>query len=424
MKKQLIALGLAAFFAGTVQAATMPEKEVGLLLGGTWLDNDATGHENELNPTFGVRYGQRLGTSTNFFSDLTYTPYSWKYGSGSGVSGDGDLYTLRGGMEWLFSKQPKYNWFLSGGLGGMYVNMDNGGDSFTRPLLSVGVGQAWEVGANDAIRWEVRADQSFGNGDLPNASLTNIQALVGYSWGLGAPLDSDGDGVIDRRDQCPNTPKGAKVDVKGCPIDSDGDGVYDGLDQCPGTPAGVKVDSKGCPLDSDGDGVTDDKDKCPNTPRGEKVNDEGCPLDTDGDGLVDSVDKCPTVYAKTADGCPLPPPPPEPKKLILEGVNFDNDKSTLRPDAIGILDKAAIALKEWGDVKVEIAGYTDSVASDEYNQALSERRANAVRDYLVSKGIAADRLTAKGYGETNPIADNSTAEGRAMNRRVEMVQQQ
>jgi OOP family OmpA-OmpF porin len=138
---------------------------------------------------------------------------------------------------------------------------------------------------------------------------------------------------------------------------------------------------------------------------------------------VDSVDKCPTVHAKTADGCPPPPPPPEPKPLVLEGVNFDNDKATLRPDAIGILERAAIALKEWGNVKVEIAGHTDAVASDDYNQALSERRANAVRDFLISRGIAADRLTARGYGESQPIADNGTEEGRAQNRRVELVPQ-
>lgn len=428
MKKQLITLGLAALLAGSVQAATMPEKEIGLLLGGTYIDRDAVGHDDRFNPTFGVRYGQRLGTSTNFFSDLTYTPFSWEFGSGGqrggNISGDGDLYTLRGGLEWLFSQQSKYNWFLAGGLGAMHVDMDNGGPEFTRPMLSVGVGQAWEVGANDAFRWEIRADQSVGGNDsLSGSSLTNVQALLGYSWGLGAPLDTDGDGVIDRHDQCPNTPKGAKVDAKGCPIDSDGDGVFDGIDQCPGTPPGVKVDSKGCPLDSDGDGVTDDKDKCPNTPMGEKVNADGCPLDTDGDGIVDSADACPTVYAKTADGCP-PPPPPAPKTLTLEGVNFDNDKATLRPEAMVILDQAAETLKEWGDVKVEVAGHTDSSASDAYNLQLSERRANAVRDYLISKGVAAERLTAKGYGESMPVADNSTAEGRFKNRRVELVPQQ
>ena len=168
MKKQLLAAGLAALLAGNVQAAVMPEKEVGLLLGGTWIDEDAVGDDSQFNPTLGVRYAQRLGTSTNFFTDFTYTPFSWEYGSGrTRVDGDGDLYTLRGGLEWLFSQQPKYNWFLAGGLGAMYVNMDNGGDDFTRPMLSLGVGQAWEVGANDAMRWELRADHRSATATCP-----------------------------------------------------------------------------------------------------------------------------------------------------------------------------------------------------------------------------------------------------------------
>ena len=422
MKQKIIALSLATLLAGVAQAATMPEKEFGLLLGGTWIDEDAVGNDDQTNPAFGVRYGQRLGTSTNFFSDLTYTPFSWQAGKSSG---DGDLYTLRGGMEWLFSQQAKYNWFMSGGLGAMHVAMDSGGPEFTRPLLSFGIGQAWEIGLNDAFRWEVRTDQSFGNDSLPNSSLTNIQALLGYSWGIGAPLDSDSDGVIDRRDQCPNTPKGARVDVKGCPIDSDGDGVFDGLDMCPDTPAGVKVDSQGCPLDSDGDGVPDYKDKCPNTPKGEKVTAEGCPVDTDGDGVVDSADACPTVPAPgTADGCPPPPPAQEPKKLTLDGVNFDNDKAILRPEALGILNNAAATLKEWGNAKVEVAGHTDAMSDDGYNLKLSQRRASAVRDYLISQGVAAERLTAKGYGEASPVADNNTEEGRFKNRRVELIPQQ
>ncbi|HYP67207.1 MAG TPA: OmpA family protein [Thiobacillaceae bacterium] len=245
-----------------------------------------------------------------------------------------------------------------------------------------------------------------------------------------APVDSDGDGVVDGKDKCPNTPAGRKVDANGCELDSDGDGVVDGLDKCPNTPAGRKVDANGCELDSDGDGVVDGLDKCPNTPAGRKVNADGCELDSDGDGVVDDLDKCPTVPAATADGCPppapaaAPEPPPPPKKLVLEGVNFDNDSAKLHYAADEILDKAAATLKEWGDVKVEVAGYTDSVNTDEYNLELSNRRANAVRDYLISKGIDASRLTAKGYGESNPIADNGTAEGRAKNRRVELIPQQ
>ncbi len=205
------------------------------------------------------------------------------------------------------------------------------------------------------------------------------------------------------------------------PVDSDGDGVVDSKDKCPGTPAGRKVNADGCELDSDGDGVVDGADKCPITPAGRKVNADGCELDSDGDGIVDGDDKCPTVYAKTADGCPLPAAAPEPKKLELQGVNFDFDRAALRPDAFGALDADVAALKERSDVKVEVAGHTDSRGSDEYNVNLSQRRAEAVRNYLISKGIAADRLTAKGYGESQPVADNATDEGRFKNRRVELV---
>jgi OOP family OmpA-OmpF porin len=412
-----------ALTAGTANAADMPERELSLLLGGGYVDGDMTGEgADRVHPILGVRYGQRLGTATNLFGDLTYTSVD---GARSGV-GDGNLMNLRGGLEWLFSQQDRYNWFLAGGLG--LMNMQSDGPDFTRPLVSLGIGQAWEIGVNDALRWEVRADQSFGNGDLPdrtgNSGLSNVQALVGYSWGLGAPLDSDGDGVPNRMDQCPNTPTGAKVDTKGCPLDSDGDGVFDGLDQCPATPAGVKVTGNGCPVDTDGDGIADYKDKCPTVPA--PGTPEGCPLDTDGDGVLDAKDACPTVAAPgTADGCPpKAAEPAAPKKLTLDGVNFDNDSAKLRPESTAVLDNAAATLKEWGEVRVEVAGHTDSTSSDEYNVDLSQRRADAVRAYLIDKGVAADRLTAKGYGEANPVADNATEEGRFKNRRVELVPQQ
>lgn len=425
-KSHLPSLLAGMLLLGSVQAADMADRELGLLLGGAFGSDRLVGSKDgEINPLIGLRYGQKLGTDFNFFSDLTYVPYN---GNLSTV-GDSKVTTLRAGAEWLLSKQPRYNWFASFGAGMINVNRDIGQD-FTRPQGSVGFGQAWAVGLNDAIRWELRLDQTFGNRDLEGSGLTNYQALVGYSWGLGAPADSDGDGVPNRVDKCPNTPHGAKVDSKGCPIDSDGDGVYDGLDQCPDTPPGVKVDNRGCPLDSDGDGVADYLDKCPSTPAGVKVDGQGCPVDSDGDGVPDYLDKCPTVPAATPDGCPAPAPAaaPEPsppaKKLVLEGVNFDNDSAELRPDADEILGKAARVLKEWGDVKVEVAGYTDSNSTDEYNRDLSNRRANAVRDYLISRGVDANRLTARGYGEANPIADNATEEGRAKNRRVELVPQQ
>ncbi|MEW6132565.1 MAG: OmpA family protein [Pseudomonadota bacterium] len=363
MKTQLPVAVLSVLLAGSALAAEPAQGELGLLLGGSLVDNDMSGSEDDvLQPLIGIRYAYRLGTSTSFFSDLTHTGVN---GSRAGV-GDGKITTLRGGMEWLFSRQPRYNWFLAGGLGAVNVNTDSGPD-FTRPLLSLGVGQNWTAGMDEGFRWEFRADQSLGNDSLPGSSLTNFQALLGYSWGVGAPLDTDSDGVPDRRDLCT------------------------------GTSAGTRVDGNGCPLDSD------------------------------GDGLAGNEDKCPHLYAKTADGCPAatataaPAPTPVHGKLILEGVNFDNDLAKLRPDAIAALDRAVETLKDWGKVKVEIAGHTDSTASQSHNQALSRRRANAVRDYLIGKGIPAERLVAKGYGEDVPIADNATAEGRARNRRVELV---
>ena len=127
--------------------------------------------------------------------------------------------------------------------------------------------------------------------------------------------------------------------------------------------------------------------------------------------------------AATAEpaAAPLAAAAPAPKTLTLEGVNFDFDKSFIRQDDVTNLEQDAATLKEWGDVKVEVAGHTDSIGTDNYNMGLSLRRANAVRDYLISKGIAAENLKAKGYGESQPVADNRTAAGRFKNRRVELV---
>lgn len=178
-------------------------------------------------------------------------------------------------------------------------------------------------------------------------------------------------------------------------IDSDGDGVYDHLDQCPGTPKGVEVDEKGCPiprpapkpaaapLDSDGDGVYDDKDKCPDTPAGAQVDERGC--------------------------------------WVIRTVEFDFDKYNIKEQYYPRLNKVVGILKNIPTLRVEIAGHTDNMGTARYNQTLSEKRARAVKAYLVSKGISADRLTTVGYGLTKPVASNATEEGRAKNRRVELT---
>jgi OOP family OmpA-OmpF porin len=205
---------------------------------------------------------------------------------------------------------------------------------------------------------------------------------------------------MDGADECPNTPRGATVDSKGCPSDADGDGVYDGLDRCPDTPKGARVDASGCPIDSDGDGVWDGLDRCPDTPRGEKVDENGCPL---------AKPKAPPLFEA------------EKKTLVLEGVNFESDKATLLPESLVILDSVAASLTDWPEVRVEIGGHTDSTNTDAHNMALSDRRAEAVREYLIQKGIDASRLRAKGYGEKSHITENKTQQGRAKNRRVELT---
>ena len=172
----------------------------------------------------------------------------------------------------------------------------------------------------------------------------------------------------------------------GCPLDSDGDGVTDNLDKCPNTPKGVAVDAKGCPLDSDGDGVADYLDKCPGTPAGAKV-------DTNG---------CPEIL------------------LTLTGVNFAFNSSKIDVKSEHILDEAVTALNNAISVDIRIEGHTDSVGSEAYNLKLSQKRADAVKAYLVAHGIAASRLSTVGMGESHPVAANNTAEGRYQNRRVEL----
>jgi len=215
------------------------------------------------------------------------------------------------------------------------------------------------------------------------------------------------------------------VDAKGCPVDSDGDGVFDGIDKCPDTPRGATVDAKGCPKDSDGDGVLDGIDKCPDTPKGATVDAKGCPKDSDGDGVLDGLDKCPKTpkgVKVDAAGCPVAAPLFEEEKasLVLEGVNFETNSAVLTAGSTAVLNKVVASLKGWPEVRVEVAGHTDSVGRAAYNKTLSVKRAESVRAFLEAAGVSASRLEANGYGEEMPIADNNTDAGKAANRRVEL----
>jgi outer membrane protein OmpA-like peptidoglycan-associated protein len=235
-------------------------------------------------------------------------------------------------------------------------------------------------------------------------------------------LDSDGDGVRDSFDKCPTELEDTDgfQDNDGCPEpDNDGDGIVDGQDQCPNS-AGDQAHG-GCG-DADGDGVPDGQDLCPDKP-GPKGYD-GCP-DADGDEVPDNVDQCPDQSGTPeADGCPIDNPPlvvVESDRIRIKGnILFETGSATIQKQSLKLLDEVAIVLArnpELGPVLIE--GHTDNVGSDTLNLSLSQRRAQSVMDYLVSRGIAAQRLRAKGFGETRPIATNGTSLGRAKNRRVE-----
>jgi OOP family OmpA-OmpF porin len=265
-----------------------------------------------------------------------------------------------------------------------------------------------------------------GDGYVKEAhALTSSAAMKDFVVDVFLYPDDDGDGVPNYLDKCPDTPKGVEVDAVGCPLDTDGDGVPDYLDKCPGTPAGVKVDAKGCPIDSDGDGVPDYLDKCPGTPAGVKVDAKGCPLDSDGDGVPDYLDKCPGTprgVPVEADGCP-------PEGIVIHGnewmvegkILFAVNKANLVPEAQALLGKVVTFLKDNPQFVVEIQGHTDSTGPKAWNDTLSQMRADSVKDFLVANGIAASRLTAKGYGSSDPIDSNDTPEGRHHNRRVDFA---
>ena len=263
-----------------------------------------------------------------------------------------------------------------------------------------------------------------GSGYVKSATeLASAQPMAEFVEDVFLWPDDDGDGVANHLDKCPDTPKGVEVDAAGCPIDSDGDGVPNYLDKCPNTPAGVTVDARGCPVDTDGDGVPDYLDKCPDTPMGAKVDARGCPVDSDGDGVPDYLDKCPgTPKGVPVDdrGCPLKGIEVAGDEWFVRGrVLFDLNRATIKPEAAEVLLRVANFLRKNHQYAVEIQGNTDSTGSKAWNMELSGKRAEAVKAYLVTNGVAENRLTTRAFGPIEPITPNNTAEGRAKNRRVD-----
>jgi len=316
----------------------------------------------------------------------------------------------------------------------------------------------------DAIGLRAEARQIYYKIDVPGGTgkINHVITGAGLVFAFGAkPRDTDSDGVPDRKDACPGTPRGARVDAKGCPSDSDGDSVLDGLDKCDGTPRGCTIDRNGCPVDSDGDGVCDglDKcadtprgatvdatgcpgdddgdsvlnglDKCPGTPKGATVDATGCPSDSDGDSVLDGLDKCPNTPAGLkvdAQGCPIEVMEKETELLDtgmirLQDVNFETAKADLLPESLPVLDVVGQVLKQWPELRIEIGGHTDSRGGAAKNQKLSEARADSVKNYLTGKfpEMKPEQYTTKGYGLSRPLVPNNSVLNMAKNRRVEFV---
>ena len=310
------------------------------------------------------------------------------------------------------------------------------------PFIGIGPGWTWmedanwmtgnlSVGLNYWMneKWGITLQSDYKHnydGDkvkISNAGI-NQQLDEGGSmrWSVGVSVkfggtDTDGDGIYDKHDKCPTIPGLAEFD--GCP-DTDGDGIQDSEDDCP-LVAGP-AEHNGCP-DTDGDGIVDARDSCPNE-AGPRAN-RGCPWpDSDGDSVFDKDDECPDTPGTVANnGCPEGPSEEDMARIteLSRGIQFAFGSATFTEATPPVLDNIVAIILEYPKSSFSVEGHTDSIGTKGFNQGLSERRANAVVDYLSSRNVSSSRLSPSGLGETSPIDTNINSAGRANNRRVEIV---
>ncbi len=390
LKKLLILCSLAAWLAAPAWAGITPGSfSLSPMVGGHIFEGNQSLKNSLL---VGIGLGYNLTEHAALEAVYTQTDADAKDVSTT----DSKVKTYR--LDALYHLMPENDLvpYLAVGAGGININPE-GPSSRTHFMLNYGVGIKYFLGQWVALRADVRHLLDFPE------PYNNLLYSAGLYFQFGAPSAA---------------PKPVAIPAAPAPtpLDSDADGVLDEQDKCPSTPEGASVDSSGCPLDTDGDGVTDDLDKCPNTLKDAPVNSSGCPLDSDGDGVFDDLDKCsdtPKGVSIDATGCPT--------TLNLQ-INFGLDSDSIGEQYMSEIAKAAQCINEYPGNIVFIDGHTDSQGPAEYNQQLSVQRATAVAKTLVDKfAIPPKRLNARGFGDSQPIADNATKEGRFTNRRVEVA---
>ncbi|MCX7553676.1 OmpA family protein [Marinicella sp. S1101] len=370
MKKTLLGLALSCV-AGAALAAEYDDR----WMLSPMVNFNATDSEKNLESNFGLGLGLGKFINDKWSVDVEYDQVSLDLDASPGSVSQTGLGLV---TRYHFNEGSSMRPFLSAGIG--WLDHDGSGSAAAQAIdssdmmLNLGLGVRKmvtdRVGFMSEVKYRLDTDDYTGTA----SSYDDYVFSMGLNIALGAAAKA----------------AAAPEIVEPAPqLDSDGDGVSDQTDRCPNTPAGMAVDAYGChDGDADNDGVKDSMDKCPNSRAGAVVDADGCEVQV---------------------------------VIELQGVYFDLDKATLKDESIAILDAAVATMGEHGSIVVEVAGHTDSTASEAYNQDLSERRAQVVYNYLVEQGVSADRMTWKGYGESSPIATNDTAEGRAKNRRTELV---
>ncbi len=389
--------------------------------------------KNNSSPRFSTKVSQMdFGVGFSFWQGLTNTiDFALKLnGNLHDYAGDRNESTTKTeiGLELEptinirpFKDNNRFAPFLSAGVGGGYYTGEFG------VYVPAGVGLQFNFNSVTYLMLQATYRWTLSQDDLKDHlvySFGILQNIAPAKPAIVLPpppppvVDRDNDGVLDSLDKCPDTP--GLESLQGCP-DRDGDGIADLDDKCPDTKGIAKY--QGCPIpDTDGDGINDEEDKCVNVKGVARY--QGCPIpDTDGDGVNDEEDKCPSRPGPASNqGCP------EIAKEIIEKINFAAKNVFYATGSFKLLAKSNASLNEVArlmkadpTLMLDIDGHTDAQGSDESNHTLSHNRAKSVQDYLIKQGVDASRLKATGYGEEKPVADNTTAAGRAKNRRTEMT---